>query len=219
MTMAAATKTPVIHLVDDDAAFQEATSRLLRAAGYEVRCYVNAGAFLLARLDDGPGCVLLDVNMPGPSGLDLQESLVKRDVSLPVVFLTGYGDVPTSVRALKAGATDFLTKPATRETLLGAIQEALLGTAGRRVEMEQARVLKSRYETLTAREIEVFERVVAGKMNKQIAYELGAAERTIKAHRAHVMQKMEAATLAQLVEIAVQLRSAGATRKDPPALT
>ena len=219
--MPAPARAPVIRVVDDDEAFQEATARLLRLVGYEVRGYVsageldelrdisnNAGDFLMAQVEDGPGCLLLDVNMPGPTGLDLQESLAKRVAPFPIVFLTGYGDIPTSVRAMKGGAVDFLTKPVTREALLAAIQAALFRNAEQRLQMEQVNTLRARYQALTAREIEVFERVVAGKLNKQIAYELGAAERTIKSHRAHVMEKMHAASLAELVEIAVQLRAA-----------
>ncbi|MGH7936644.1 MAG: response regulator transcription factor, partial [Chthoniobacterales bacterium] len=122
----------IIHVVDDDESFQKAVSRLLRAAGYEVRSYANAGAFLLAHLDETPGCILLDLRMPGPSGLDLQEALALRPQPLPIIFLSGNADIPTSVRAMKAGATDFLTKPVERKPLLGAIQNALARDARKR---------------------------------------------------------------------------------------
>jgi len=201
-------ETPIIHVVDDDEAFQAAMARLLRAAGYEVRSYVNAGEFLLARFDEAPGCILLDVRMPGPSGLDLQDALVRRFDQLPIIFLSGCGDIPTTVRAIKAGAVDFLTKPVQKEALLGAIETALARDAERRAYSRRLATIRGRYERLTPREVEVFERVVAGKMNKEIAGELHTAERTVKAHRARVMEKMGATSIAELVHIAEQLQSA-----------
>jgi FixJ family two-component response regulator len=149
--------------------------------------------------------VLLDLKMPGPSGLELQDALAKRDQPLPVVFLTGHGDVPASVRALKAGASDFLTKPVDRATLLSAVEGALAQDAARRATREELRELQARYETLTPREREVLAQVVAGKLNKQIAGEIGAAERTVKAHRAQVMEKMQVGSLAELVRVAARL--------------
>jgi len=201
-------KTPsdaVVHVVDDDAGMRTALGRLLEAAGYQVRTYGSAGEFLIAEPGDAPGCVLLDLKLPGPSGLDLQEALAKRDDPLPVVFLTGHGDVPASVRALKAGASDFLTKPVKKETLLAAVEGALAEGHARRAEREELRELKERYETLTPREREVFTQVVAGKLNKQIAGNIGAAERTVKAHRAQVMEKMAVGSLADLVRAAARL--------------
>jgi len=198
-------RVPIIHVVDDDQSFQTAISRLLRAFGYAVRCYTNAGDFLLAEIDDAPGCILLDVRLPGPSGLDLQRALASRPNPLPIIFLSGYGDIPSSVQAIKAGAMDFLTKPVQRETLLKAIQNALARGIENRVLHDQLRNWRACYNTLTKREAEVFSRVVAGKMNKEIASELGAAERTIKAHRAQVMEKMHAGSIAELVHIADQL--------------
>jgi FixJ family two-component response regulator len=190
--------------------------RLLQAAGYEVRGYASAGEFLLGRTDrDAPGCVVLDVRMPGPSGLDLQEALARLEVPVPIVFLTGHGDIPTSVRAMKAGAVDFLTKPVSREALLAAVRSALGRDAETRAARARLHAWRSRYSSLTPREREVFAGVVAGKLNKQIAAELGTAERTIKAHRAQVMEKMQVASLAELVHVAEQLQSAGA----PPLRT
>jgi FixJ family two-component response regulator len=199
--------TPVIHLVDDDESFRKAVSRLLQAAGYLVQTYATAGEFLLARFGDAHGCVLLDIRMPGLNGLDLQETLAKHEVQLPVIFLTGHGNIPMSVRAMKAGAVDFLTKPVKRETLLPAIQAALAKDTECRAAREESRKWRTLFEGLTAREREVFERVVTGRLNKQIAAELGTAERTVKAHRAHIMEKMHAQSLAHLVHIAGQLRA------------
>lgn len=194
----------IVHVVDDDESLRTAVSRLLRAAGYEVHTYASAGEFALARTPDLHGCVLLDVRMPGPSGLDLQVSLARGE-GLPVIFLTGHGDIPMSVQAMKAGAVDFLTKPVQRADLLAAVKTALAKDAQSRVERASQHLCREHFESLTPREREVFERVTAGQPNKQIAYELGAAERTVKAHRAHVMEKMGASSLAELVRIAGQL--------------
>ena len=204
-TINIAPKGAVIHVVDDDAGLRTGLCRLLEAVGYETRQYASAGDFLLHDPGDAPGCVLLDVRMPGPSGLDLQQALTARREPLPVVFLSGHGDIPTSVRALKAGAVDFLTKPVTRDTLLAAVEGALTQDAARRTEREELRALQARYETLTPREREVFAHVVTGKLNKQIAGEVGAAERTVKAHRARVMEKMQVESLADLVRVAGRL--------------
>jgi FixJ family two-component response regulator len=199
-------RTPVIHVVDDDESFQRAIARLLQTDGFIVRNYSNAGDFLLARFDDTPGCILLDLRLPGPGGLDLQEALAARPDPLPIIFLSAYGDVLASVRAMKAGASDFLTKPVDHVTLLGAIQNALARDEKRRLHQEQLRKWQACLQTLTTREHEVFQGVVAGKMNKEIASDLGAAERTVKAHRSQVMGKMRAASLAQPVHIADQLQ-------------
>jgi FixJ family two-component response regulator len=212
-------RAPIIHVVDDDESFQTAIARLLRAAGYDVRIYANVGNFLLARLDEAPGCILLDVRMPGFNGLDLQEALAMRTDTLPIIFLSGYGDVPSTVRAMKAGAIDFLTKPVQRQPLLDAIQNALAHDAGERVHKEQLKNWRACYGTLTTREVEVFERVIVGKMNKEIAGELSAAERTIKAHRAQVMKKMQAASLAELVHIADQLRAVKPSAASSPRVS
>jgi FixJ family two-component response regulator len=196
---------PVVHVVDDDAAFRSAVTRLLEAAGYAVRGYGSAGEFLIARPGDAPGCLLLDVNLPGPSGLELQAALAEQGVALPIVFLTGYGDVRGSVRAMKAGAVDFLEKPVAREPLLAAVREALARGADARASGDRLRGLRARYATLTPREREVFAGVVAGRLNKQIAAAIGAAERTVKAHRAQVLAKMGAGSVAELSRIATEL--------------
>ena len=203
----------IIHIVDDDEEFQETISRLLRAAGYEVRTYTNAGDFLLASIDDAPGCILLGVRMPGPSGPDLQRALSKRGSTLPIIFISGDSDVQTAVRAIKDGAVNFLSKPVEAEVLLDNIQNALADEAKNRLAHQQMEKWVAGYQKLTARELEVFERVVEGKMNKEIASELGAAERTVKAYRARLKQKLGANSLAELVRIAHELQGKGLTSK------
>ena len=204
------TSQPVIHLVDDDESLRTALQRLLTAAGYRVRTYASAGEFLLEPPVDTPGCLLLDLRMPGPSGLDLQEALKRHGVRLPVIFLTGHGDLPTGVRAMKAGAVDFLTKPVERETLFAAVAHAFEVDAAQRAARFNHSDLQGRYAQLTARERAVLDGVVAGKLNKQIAGDLGVAERTVKAQRAQVMAKLGATTAAELGRIAAQLRERGA---------
>lgn len=201
-------RNPIVHVVDDDDSVRTAVVRLLQAAGHEARGYSSAGEFLLGRSDrDAPGCVVLDVRMPGPSGLDLQAALGRLAVPLPIVFLTGHGDIPMSVRAMKAGAIDFLTKPVSRDALLTAVETALGRDAQTRAARARVHGLRARYDTLTPREREVFAGVVAGKLNKQIAADLGTAERTVKAHRAHVMEKLNVASVAELVHVAEQLKA------------
>ena len=206
---------PIIHVVDDEELFLVAISRLLRAVGYEVRTYSNAGDFLLARSDHAPGCVLLDLRMPGPSGLDLQRALAMQIEPLPIIFLSGYGDVSSAVRAIKAGAVDFLTKPVKREVLLKAIEQALVRDSEIRILRAQLSRWRKCYETLTECEAKIFAEVVAGRMNKEIAVELGMAERTVKAHRAKVMEKMRAASVAELVHVADQLQLHRVTDSHP----
>ena len=196
----------VIHLVDDDVSFRRAISRLLHAFGFEVEAYGSARE-LLERLPlpDEPSCILLDVMIPGLSGPELQDRLTALGYELPVIFLTGHGDIPTSVQAIKAGAEDFLTKPVPSEVLYGSIVRAL---ARHRQLLEQKQKLKSLKDLvglLTPREREVFELVVQGRLNKQIAYQLGTTERTIKAHRHKIMEKVRAGSLAELVVIAERL--------------
>ncbi len=197
---------PVVYVVDDDDSLRKAMARLLNAAGYDVRAYSSAGEFALASRDNRRGCVLLDVRMPGPSGLDLQEALAKEEEPLPVIFLTAHGDIPMSVRAMKAGAVDFLTKPIKREVLLNAIRAALARDLQLHTSHEQLRDLRMRFAKLTLREREVFELVVAGRLNKQIAGELGISERTVKVHRAQVMTKTRVTSLAELVHLADKIQ-------------
>jgi FixJ family two-component response regulator len=203
----------IVHVVDDDDGFATATCRLLRANGYATRRCADAGEFLLKDIPDAPGCILMDVYLPGPSGLELQAALAARQISLPIIFMSGRADVATSVRAMKGGAVDFLEKPIGRETLIQAVHGAIARSVEQRGLQQQLRRRQSCYASLTRRETEVFELVVAGKLNKEIAGELGAAERTIKAHRAQVMQKMRVSSVAELVHVAEQL-----TRSRPAAV-
>jgi FixJ family two-component response regulator len=195
----------IIHVVDDDMSFRKAVTRLLRAAKYRVRDYASASEFLSTDAAANPGCILLDLRLPGASGFDLQQSLAAQEDRLPIIFLTGHGDIPASVRAMKAGAVDFLTKPVQRETLLGAVQSALERDAAERKTRAILRELRARYETLTAREREVLAHVVSGKLNKQIGFALGTSERTIKAHRASIMDKLDVRSVAQLTRMARDL--------------
>jgi len=190
---------PTVHIVDDDASFRNAVSRLLRAAGHQVQCYPSSAEFLAAKPGAVPGCVLLDLHMPGTSGLEVQEAFAQTENPLPIIFLTGHGDIPTSVRAMREGAEDFLTKPVKKDALFPAIERALARDARERIERALRREVSARYETLTAREREVMALVVAGNLNKQIASDLGTVERTVKAHRAQVMEKMQVTSVADLV--------------------
>jgi FixJ family two-component response regulator len=199
-----------VHVVDDDASFRTAIERRLKLAGYQVATYPSAQQ-LLDRLPDEnePGCILLDVQIPGLSGPELQGRLNELGSMLPIVFLTGHADTPTTVRTIKAGADDFLTKPVDSEQLLGAIERALVHHAALRGERRKLEEMEALVAALTPRERQVFALVVRGKLNKQIAYELGTTERTIKAHRHQVMEKMKVQSLAELVSIAERLGMLG----------
>ncbi len=198
---------PIVHVVDDDDSVRTAVARLLRSSGYEVRVHASAGDFLLNRQSDCPGCLVLDVRMPGPSGLDLQEAFFKSGDSIPIVFLSGHGDIPTTVRAIKAGAVDFLTKPVENQALLSAVESALARDAESRSNRAKLTDLGARYKLLSPRESAVFSRVTAGKRNKQIAVELGISERMVKAHRSSVMEKFNVQSVAELSRIAEQLHT------------
>jgi FixJ family two-component response regulator len=193
---------PTIFVVDDDANFRTAISRLLRAGGYVVQTSKSAAEFLQSARTNGPGCVLLDLQMPGPSGLDLQSALARSDNPLPIVFLTGHGDIPSSVYAMRAGAEDFLTKPVKKEILFAAIERALARNSQEREQRARRRELRARFDALTPRECEVLEHVLRGQMNKQIAGDLDASERTIKAHRANLMAKLQVQSVAELLHLA-----------------
>lgn len=195
-----------VHIVDDDASFRTALERRLKKAGYEVATYASAQQ-LLDRLPDqsGPGCIVLDVRIPGLSGPELQKRLIELGSTLPILFLTGYPDVRATVNAIKAGAEDFLIKPVTSEQLLRAIEQAMARYETSRDLKTRLDALRAHLASLTPRERQVFELVVQGRINKQIAQQLGATERTIKAHRHRVMEKMEVRSLAELVSIAERL--------------
>jgi len=195
-------KNPCVFVVDDDASMRDSLRDLLGSAGLNVQTFASADEFLTSRRPDVPSCLVLDVQLPGLSGLDLQQALAKSEVQIPIIFITGHGDIPMSVQAMKAGAVGFLTKPFRDQELLDAIQQAL--ELDRRARERWARLeeLHSRYRSLTPREREVIALVVTGLLNKQIAGELGTSEAAVKVHRQHVMEKMGAGSLADLVRIA-----------------
>jgi FixJ family two-component response regulator len=196
---------PLIHVVDDDDSMRSALMRLLVEFGFEARGYASTGEFLLHPLPDRPGCLLLDVRLPGPSGLDLQAALQRRGIALPIVFLTGHATVDAVVAGMRAGAVDFLTKPVQRDALFQALQRALARDASERASHEAADHLHRRFDALTPRQRKVFELIAAGKLNKQIADQLAVAERTVKREREQVMTKLEASSAADLGRLAALL--------------
>jgi len=199
----------VIHVVDDDRAFRTAIGRLLSAAGHEPRLYPSAVEYLATDDAQSPACVILDLRMPGITGLDLQHALARRAHPHPIIFLSGHGDIPSTVRAMQDGALDFLTKPVATPTLLAAIQRALQLDLERHRKGEHFADVKQRFESLTPRERQVMSGVVAGRLNKQICWSLHAAERTIKTHRSRVMTKMKVRSVAELVRLAEELGAGG----------
>jgi FixJ family two-component response regulator len=198
-------ESPTVVVIDDDASVRKALDNLLRSVGLDVELFKSPQEFLQSNRPDRPGCIVLDVRFPGRSGLDMQRELAAVSTPLPIIFITGYGDIPMSVRAMKAGAVEFLTKPFREQDLLDAVGVALEKDRARRANEMRLAELRSRFDTLTARERQVLALVIAGRLNKQIAGELGVSEMTVKMHRRQVMRKMQAAGLAQLVRLADQL--------------
>jgi len=206
----------VVHVVDDDNAFRRAMQRVLTAAGLSPRLYASARDYLAATDSEGPACLLLDLRMPEVTGLDLQGELAGREDAHPVIFLSGHGDIPSTVRAMQGGALDFLTKPVRTATLLEAIGRALRRDVERRERHAHRDEIRKRYGRLTPRERQVMAGVVAGRLNKQICYALHSAERTVKTHRARVMEKMEVRSVAELVRLAEDLAASGVVLEAVP---
>ena len=196
---------PIVWVVDDDVSLREALGSLIRSAGLRVETFASAQEFLARSQVDTPNCLVLDVQLPALSGLDLQKRMAEVNLEIPIVFITGYGNIPMSVRAMKAGAVEFLTKPLADRDLLEAIQQAISRDRVARQQKAKMRQLQDRYQSLTPREREVMERVVSGLLNKQVAAELGTTEFTVKVHRGRVMRKMQANSFADLVRMSEML--------------
>jgi FixJ family two-component response regulator len=195
----------IVYVIDDDESAREAVTDLLRSVGHKVQSFGSALEFLDNTRPDAPGCIVLDVRLPGPSGLEFQRMLTKTNILLPIIFISGHGDIPMSVRAIKSGALEFLTKPLQEQQLLDSVQAGVQHDRARREEAKVVGKLRERFASLTQRERDVLELVVSGRRNKQIAGDLGLSEMTVKVHRSHIMQKMRANSVIDLVRMADRL--------------
>ena len=214
--MSDSTTAPTVFVVDDDAALLRALARLLREDGLRCATYASAEAFLAERDPLAPGCLVLDVSLPGLDGLALQRRLAESEPALPIVFLTGHGDIPMSVQAVKAGAVDFLTKPVAAASLLAAVRSGLAQDRRQRQALAETADLRRRFASLTEREREVLAALATGKLNKQIAADMGVVEQTVKFHRARIMERMQAQTVAELMHLTARLQLTAAGPADEP---
>jgi FixJ family two-component response regulator len=194
--------TPTVFVIDDDASVRKSLSRLLRSLGFEVETFASAELFLERDPYDGVGCIILDIRMPGLDGIGLQDQLSKADYSMPIIFITGHGDIPMSVRAMKKGAVDFLPKPFDDGELLQAVRRAIEKDIQAKAEREEVNRIQNQMQQLTPREIEILRYVISGRLNKQIGFKLGIAEKTVKIHRGHIIEKLHVSSVADLIRLA-----------------